>query len=231
MTTKDTLLSEPPHLLLIGASILAADFGHLAEECRAAIAAGADLLHLDVMDGHFVPNLTMGPDLCRSIRVHLPGVFLDVHMMVSDPGRFVTAFAEAGADLYTVHLEAAEAGAFEPEEMAQTIRAAGMAAGLAINPPTDVRRIVPDLDAYDLILVMSVNPGYAGQAFIGDVLTKAEAIKPRLRSSQRLQIDGGVSATTAASCRSAGFDCLVAASAIYKTQDYADSIRRLRGEA
>lgn len=212
---------------MVGASILSADFADLATECRAALDGGADTLHLDVMDGHFVPNLTMGPALCRSLRSALPNACLDVHLMVGDPASFVKPFAEAGADHFTFHIEAVS----DPIALSDQVRAAGMSSGLAINPPTSVDRILPVLDRFDMILVMSVNPGFSGQSFIAEVLTKTRLIAERLRPDQRLEMDGGVNRASAPACREAGCDLLVAASAIFGSDDYGAAIAALRGSA
>ena len=232
-TPHSRFLTQPAPLRRVGGvfvapSILSADFARMGEDCQAALKAGGDLLHLDVMDGHFVPNLTMGPAMCASLRKRFPKICLDVHMMVRDPLLFVKAFAEAGASNYTVHVEAVS----DPTEVADEIHRAGMTAGLAINPPTNVERILPHIAAFDMILIMSVNPGYSGQAFIPEVLEKARRVKPMLRADQRLEVDGGVHATTAPLCREAGCDVLVAASAIFGAKShraYAKVISELRG--
>jgi ribulose-phosphate 3-epimerase len=220
------LLKQPPRTPLVAASILSADFARMGDDCRAAIDAGADGLHLDVMDGHFVPNLTMGPDMCRCLRAEFPEACLDIHLMVSDPAMYVEPFARAGASNLTFHIEAVP----QPLELAGAIHNVGMTVGLAINPPTDVKDIEPFVKAFDLMLIMSVHPGYSGQEFIPAVLDKARAIKPMLRTDQRLEIDGGVNGRTASECIEAGCDVLVAASAIFHAGDYAAAVAGLRGQ-
>lgn len=208
------LFTHPARLPLIAPSILSADFARMGEECGAVLQSGADLLHLDVMDGHFVPNLTMGPDMAKGLRAALPGVFLDVHLMVTDPARYVEPFAKAGANHLTFHIEAVPGPA--ALKLAAEIRARGMSVGLAINPPTPFEAVEEIAPEFDLILVMSVNPGFSGQSFIAETLRKTEQARARIGPAARVQMDGGVSTDNAARVRGAGCDVLVAASAIFK---------------
>ncbi|MFM2150639.1 MAG: hypothetical protein RLZZ187_2945 [Pseudomonadota bacterium] len=211
----------------IAPSLLAADFARLGEEVRAVAAAGADWLHLDIMDGHFVPNISFGPGLVKALRPHATIPF-DVHLMIAPADPYLAAFAEAGADLISLHPEAGP----HMHRSLQTIRGLGKKAGIVLNPATPVAVVEPVLDLCDLVLVMSVNPGFGGQSFIRSQLAKIAALRAMIDASGReiaLQVDGGVTAETARDCIAAGADVLVAGTAVFGKPDYAAAIAAIRG--
>lgn len=221
---------DKPARPLVAPSILAADFADMANEARDVLDKGADLLHIDVMDGHFVGNLTMGPDMVRGLRHHLPDAFLDVHLMVDRPDLFIEPFAGAGADHFTFHLEVCDpvrARHLDAGVMIDRIEQTGMTAGMVINPLTDAAGLLPYLDRLRLVLVMSVHPGAGGQAFLPSVLPKTRWLAEQLRDDQRLEMDGGVNVDTVGAAVAAGVDVIVAGSAVFGADDRAAVISRL----
>jgi ribulose-phosphate 3-epimerase len=211
---------------LIAPSILSADFARLADEVAAVERAGADLLHVDVMDGHFVPNLTVGPPIVEALKkvTKLP---LDVHLMITNADAFIQEFAEAGADYLTVHVEACP----HLHRTIQSIKERGVKAGVTLNPATPIASLQEILSDVDLVLIMSVNPGFGGQKFIPSALNKvaaARAMLDRIHSRALLEVDGGIKAENASQVVAAGATVLVAGSAIFSQRDYAGTIAALR---
>ena len=213
---------------LLSPSILSADFARLAEE-TARVADVADMLHVDVMDGHFVPNLTIGPVVVESLRRHTD-LTLDVHVMIDDPGRWALDYVKAGADILTFHAEAAD----DAVAVARSIRAAGARAGLALRPGTPAEPYLDDIGEFDLVLCMTVEPGFGGQAFMADVLPKVRAVRDAITKADTttvLQVDGGINPATAARCAEAGANVFVAGTAVFGADDPVAAGRAIKAAA
>ncbi len=200
---------------MVAPSLLACDFARIEQDIRRLEDAGAEILHLDVMDGHFVPNISFGIPVVEAIR-RVTDLPLDVHLMISEPGRYLKRFREAGADLLTIHIEAVA----EPEALLEEIHALGAGAGLSLNPPTPVSTVEPYLDQCQLVLVMSVMPGFGGQTFQADVLSKVRRLRKLAGDRLLLSIDGGVNLETVGRCADAGAGLFVAGSALFSSDDY-----------
>lgn len=211
-------------MVKVAPSILSADFARLGQEIKDITNADADLVHLDIMDGHFVPNLTFGPALIKSIRPYTKIPF-DVHLMLTNPQNFIEPFAKAGADMITIHLESDD----NIQDTISVIKKFGCKAGLSLRPKTNINKLIPFLPMIDLVLIMSVEPGFGGQTFQKEALKKIADLKDLIgQKPVQISVDGGVNDITAPACRLAGADILVAGNYIFKSDDYAKAIERLK---
>ena len=226
-STSRDLASFPQERVLVAPSVLACDFAHFGDEVKAVEEAGAEVLHLDIMDGHFVPNISFGMDIVKAVR-DASSMLFDVHLMISDPRKYIPRFAKAGADHITFHVEVWD----DAGELIDRIHALGMTAGISLRPATPIDAVMPYLEKIDMLLVMTVEPGFGGQAFHGEQLARILALKKALGLTGRpvrLEVDGGIAEDTAALVRSCGADVLVAGSSVFRAKgDYRRAIDCLR---